>query len=265
MIISIAALLTIINACSNTEKTAGHSNSEKISTAGNSRNSLDWAGAYKGTLPCADCEGIETEIRLNGNLTYEITTKYLGKSEDLFFSNGKFNWDESGNKIILEEEYKQSIIASHFQVGENKLIVLDSEGNKITSTLPADTYVLRKEVFDNNIVEKYWKLIELQGNKISFTGNEKKEPHLILRAKDNRAAGNGGCNTFNGTYELSEGNRIRFSKMASTLMACPDVNYEAEYLKIFEMADNYSLKNDTLSLNRARMAPLAKFVVVYLR
>ena len=26
--------------------------------------SLDWAGVYQGTLPCADCEGIETMIEL---------------------------------------------------------------------------------------------------------------------------------------------------------------------------------------------------------
>lgn len=44
-----------------------------------SQNALDWNGTYKGTLPCADCEGIETELTLNldGNYLYKAT--YLGK------------------------------------------------------------------------------------------------------------------------------------------------------------------------------------------
>jgi len=41
---------------------------------------------------------------------------------------------------------------------------------------------------------------------------------------------------------------------------------EEELKKVIEMADNYSLSEDGkyLSLNRARMAPLARFEVVYL-
>jgi hypothetical protein len=37
---------------------------------------------------------------------------------------------------------------------------------------------------------------------------------------------------------------------------------ETEFLKVFEMADNYSLSGTTLSLNKARMAPLARFEAV---
>ena len=46
------------------------------------------------------------------------------------------------------------------------------------------------------------------------------------------------------------------------------VNMETEFemLKIFELVDNYSVSADGkfLSLNRARMAPLARFEVEYL-
>jgi uncharacterized lipoprotein NlpE involved in copper resistance len=63
-----------------------HSNNrtEVADPAHNSRNSLDWAGVYKGTLPCADCEGIQEEIRLNDDLTYEMVSTYLGKGENGF-------------------------------------------------------------------------------------------------------------------------------------------------------------------------------------
>jgi heat shock protein HslJ len=66
-----------------------------------------------------------------------------------------------------------------------------------------------------------------------------------------------------GSYELSEGSRISFSQFASTMMACPDADFEPEFLKVFGDADNFSLKGDTLSLNKARMAPLARFVAAF--
>ncbi|MBL8321182.1 MAG: copper resistance protein NlpE N-terminal domain-containing protein, partial [Acinetobacter sp.] len=43
--------------------------------------SLDWAGKYKGVLPCADCEGIEMELELKSDKTYELTEEYLGKGK----------------------------------------------------------------------------------------------------------------------------------------------------------------------------------------
>ena len=52
--------------------------------------------------------------------------------------------------------------------------------------------------------------------------------------------------------------------MASTLKACPDVEVnESEFLNVFELADNFSLSGDTLSLNVGRRAPLAVFKAVY--
>lgn len=116
--------------------------------------------------------------------------------------------------------------------------------------------------FDQSVKEKYWKLIEINGQAIS--GNFNKEPHFILKNEDNRVNGNGGCNGFGGTYTLSEEtNRISFSELFSTKMACPDMSVEQAFMDILSKADNYSLNGDTLTLNKARMAPLAKFVAVY--
>ena len=50
-----------------------------LSNSHNAKNSLDYVGIYKGILPCADCEGLETEIIINENATYSIKTKYQGK------------------------------------------------------------------------------------------------------------------------------------------------------------------------------------------
>ena len=74
-----------------------------------------------------------------------------------------------------------------------------------------------------------------------------------------------GCNSITGEYELEEGNRIRFKNMGITMMMCPDLDLnESEYMEVFELTDNYTIHNDTLSLNVARRAPLAVFAAVYM-
>ena len=116
---------------------------EIITDFHNSLNSLDWEGTYSGILPCADCAGIQTLIKLNKNLTFLLQSKYLGKEDTVFETKGTFSWDKSGNKIILNEnEIADS--ASQYLVGENTLTKLDLNGNKITGGL-AQYYILQKE------------------------------------------------------------------------------------------------------------------------
>jgi copper homeostasis protein (lipoprotein) len=223
----------------------------------NSRNSLDWSGMYYGVLPCADCEGIETTVQLNKDNTYTLSTKYAGKETTAKTVGGSFGWSVAGNIIILQNQQRGS-----FVVGENKLVQLDQDGKIITGEL-ADRYILKKKI--PGITEKYWKLTELNGKAISAAANFKKEPHMLLRADGNKVNGQAGCNSFMGTYELKNETEIHFSKIAATMMACPNMELEKEFLQVLEAADNYSIAEDKLVLNKARMAPLARFEAVYFK
>lgn len=105
------------------------------------KNSFDWQGTYKGVTPCADCEGIETLIVLNNDLTYSIKTKYLGKGNGKVFEDtGSYIWNKSVGIIVLEGMEGSP---SKYKVGENQLIQLDLEGNVISGAL-AEKYVLTK-------------------------------------------------------------------------------------------------------------------------
>ena len=86
-----------------------------------------------------------------------------------------------------------------------------------------------------------------------------------MRLRNSRVNGNSGCNTIAGSYELLEQNRIRFSQMISTKMACMDMEIESEFLNVLNIADSYFIKGDTIQFFRARMAPLAKFKAVYFK
>ncbi|SFS79724.1 Uncharacterized lipoprotein NlpE involved in copper resistance [Porphyromonadaceae bacterium NLAE-zl-C104] len=246
---------------SNTQTTG----TEVADPAHNSRNSLDWAGVYKGMLPCADCEGIQEEIRLNEDLTYEMVSIYLGKGDNRFSDNGRFEWDEAGSRIKLTSATLSNDTDRWFKVGENQLIALDIEGNPIESSLPAEIYIFRKIDMDNVITEKYWKLVELNGKEISPSETGGREAHFILKNEDNRIIGNTGCNNMNGSYSFSEENNgIHFTPLATTRMACIGIDYEHEYLQVFELSDNYVVQNDTLTLSKGE-TPLARFAAIYLQ
>ncbi len=118
----------------------------------------------------------------------------------------------------------------------------------------------------NDITNKYWKLVKLEGKNVTMAKNQERETYFTLKPDGMQVTGFSGCNSFNGVYTLEAGWRIRFSQMASTLKACPDVNVdEREFLKVFELTDNYTLTGDTLSLNVGRRAPLAVFTAVYFK
>jgi uncharacterized lipoprotein NlpE involved in copper resistance len=107
----------------------------------NSQNSLDWAGTYVGTLPCADCPGIKTTIILFDSGEFELEEEYLERSftrQD----KGIFEWNTSGDTIVLYGENDKT--ARAFKVGENQIIHLNIEGNEITGNL-ANAYILKKE------------------------------------------------------------------------------------------------------------------------
>ena len=114
------------------------------------------------------------------------------------------------------------------------------------------------------ITEKYWKLIKLEGKDVEMAENQEREIFFILKTNDNTVGGFAGCNSITGEYELEDGNRIRFNNIGITMMLCPDVDVnETEFMEVFELADNYTIHNDTLELNVAKRAPLAVFEAVY--
>ncbi len=233
--------------------------------AHNSRNALDWPGVYRGVIPCgaAQCEGIEMVVTLRQNLTYQQKLRYLGKPAQVFNQAGTFGWNPAGSEITLKPNQGE---VSYLKVGENQLILLNAPGKP-----KGEGYVLRKIAAvtdtkpDASLTNIYWQLTELGGRPVLPGIGQEREIHLILQAQNHRVQGFAGCNRFQGKYTLEEKiGRLHFSPLMTTKMACPALAQEKEFLKTLERADSFSIKGDTLSLNKARMASLAKFQAVYL-
>lgn len=241
------ALTVIVAGCKSTQQTT---EKEKEATMDSSRTSLDWDGYYVGTLPCADCPGIKVELELKTDQTFILKETYMERDVAPFITKGSFNWNKQGNSITLNFDDRPG---TNYLVGENTLIQLDMKGNRITGDL-ADLFKLRKKQI--KITDTRWKLVELRGQEVVNS-----KAFVVFSTEKNQVYGNSGCNRFTGSFELGEGNRLALSQIASTRMACPDMETEQTFLSVLDMVDNYSISGGTLSLNKARMAPLARFEV----
>lgn len=125
-LIATLSLLSCNNTTGNQEKTQDTLGQAYPDQAHTSENSLDWAGVYQDTIPCADCPGIFTTVEINTDTTFNYKAEYLERNTVLVDS-GTFTWTKDGRNIHLQGK----TIASTYKVGENILIPTDSLGNKL--------------------------------------------------------------------------------------------------------------------------------------
>lgn len=258
LLLLLLAVMTATYACTNTNKKNEESNATKLVDEHNAQNSLDWAGSYSGVMPCADCEGIEAELTIKEDNTYALTTSYLGVEDSSTETiEGSFEWLEDGNSIKLSgiEEGSRS---PYFKIEENRVRYLDMDGNVVEGELES-YYILPKE--GNPMVEnKKWQLVELNGKEVENSNPE--EYFIIFNSEDGRAQAKANCNVLNYGYKIKNELQLEFKQGMATLMACPEGNIEDEFREVLNTVDNLSVDGETLTLNKARMAPLAKFKLV---
>ena len=145
------------------------------------------------------------------------------------------------------------------------LAFLSVTGADATVAFPSAAVSTAENIYDTTLINlklcKKWRLIELNGQAIADMAERPAKIPFIQFDDKRRVSGNSSCNRFFGTYELNLNDRISFSPMGMTRMAClHDTNIEADLMQVLSSADSYVLRNDTLVLNRARMAPLARWV-----
>ncbi|WP_430615531.1 copper resistance protein NlpE [Flavobacterium sp. JP2137] len=142
-------LALFVVSCNSSKKEATTTAADSLTTSTevvdmhNAETSLDIAGTYKGVLPCADCEGIETVIELKDDNSYVVTTVYLTEKtgEKTFKETG--TWSIKISTVSLQSDAKDAPEPTQFFAGENTLTHLDEAGNKIEGAL-AENYILRK-------------------------------------------------------------------------------------------------------------------------
>ncbi len=97
---------------------------------------------YTGTLPCADCEGIDVSLQLNHDSTYIMNNVYKGSrvnsSHNHFADTGK--WSLHYDTLFLSEKNH----STKYIKTNSTLTQLDGDGKIITGPL-AKMFVLHKK------------------------------------------------------------------------------------------------------------------------
>lgn len=94
-------------------------------------------GSYQGTLPCADCPGIDYQISLYDDNHYKELMVYRDRNEGkAFIDTGSWKME---NDSVIQLVRRQP---QRFLFEDGKLFSLDQEGQRITGAL-ADNYILR--------------------------------------------------------------------------------------------------------------------------
>jgi putative lipoprotein len=110
----------------------------------------------------------------------------------------------------------------------------------------------------------YWKLTHL-GERPVTTPERQREAHFILQRAEKRVVGSGGCNGITGGYEL-EGERLKFGRMAATMMACPvGMEDERAFLGALGRAERARIEQQQLELLDTAGDVVARFQAVHLR
>ena len=101
---------------------------------------LDWPGEYKGVLPCSDCQGIETELELKMDKTYELSEEFLGRANGQESKiTGTFEFDPNDPAVIILDQAANN---RKFFVGENFIEARDVNNGAIL--MPARIIACKK-------------------------------------------------------------------------------------------------------------------------
>lgn len=102
-----------------------------------------WQGYYVGTLPCADCPGIETTLWIRSDSTYVLQRKYIDRDSLPFGVVG--HWSISDRTIELADRIH---VIRRLASREDGLEWLDEDGGAIPSGHPHVLEKLADEIGD---------------------------------------------------------------------------------------------------------------------
>ena len=110
----------------------------------------------------------------------------------------------------------------------------------------------------------HWKLTILANANVLLRPQQR-EAYFVLNPANRSVTGSGGCNRLTGSYQLN-GDRLSFSRIASTMMACVDgMETEQLFLKALGRVNRWRITGQRLELFDGSGSSVARFEAVYLR
>lgn len=93
-----------------------------------------------------------------------------------------------------------------------------------------------------------WKLTEMDGKADPAFDAEEDTFNFTLDPSRMMVYGVGACNRLFGSYEREGRDELDIDQLASTMMACPNMDLESRFAKLLEEADKFRIDGDVLTL-----------------
>lgn len=93
-----------------------------------------------------------------------------------------------------------------------------------------------------------WSVVELNGKKLDPSDSKQL---IVIDVARKHLSGNAGCNRMNGNIEYTDAqkNIIKFPQVATTRMACPDMQAEQEFLEALNKVVRFQAEGNVKPVN----------------
>ena len=213
---------------------------------------LDLPASFVGTLPCADCPGVHYQVNLLADHSFVSRMSYEERKGN-FEERGTWQLANEGKVLILQGSKAREQFAL---LDLDTLRRLNANGKEVETKLNYDLKRALKftpieqegqAVSDASLENTYWKLTRL-GDAPVTSASQEQEANFVLNSDSHRISGSGGCNRLTGSYEL-HGDRITFSQMAGTMMAClQGMETEQAFLDVLKQTTRWKITGQQLEL-----------------
>lgn len=182
-----------------------------------------------------------------------------------------FTISYNADRIIQSHSYT---VRARILVDDRLLFTTDQNYPVLTGGHPSEVQLLLRRTSNQTLPGRlqsppplentYWKLTYL-GNSPVVADARHPEANIFLHPENRTVTGSGGCNRLTGRYAVN-GNRLSFSNVASTMMACVSgMETEQTFHKALGNVRSWRISGQNLELVDDRGNLLARLEAVYLK
>jgi len=116
---------------------------------------------------------------------------------------------------------------------ENGLLTISHDNKVVMQFEKGTTPAVTQNQFNSENLSGVWTLKIIDGVDASsrYTTEAGKIPTITFDFNESRISGNSGCNNYNAPFSLNENGQIIISHPVSTMMACPNLEGEGQFVQ----------------------------------
>ncbi len=158
------------------------------------------------------------------------------------------------DKENIESQYLLTLSKAHtYDIKNDMLNVYDKAGKKILS------FVKNQNVAANQRLHDIWMATSINGGPINKMVTV---PRMEINLTEMKIFGTDGCNEYNGIIEKSSDKELKFGRIASTRMMCPEMEVADKFNKAMNTVASYKLDGLKLHLMDSKGKEVLSFLKV---